>query len=344
MSVMLQDNSGKWYEDSRSYDQLNEGEKDEANQWGRGSSGGSSGGGGGGGGGSDEDKIREFARLTSGFSVKELEEKKRQFDAELVFRREEMERIGIPRVQIEQQLADMRKEQEAWARGHAERTFRFEQDMARAGLSMDVLKYAAQLSGPQDWIKAARFNRGVAGAAQAGVPFLQNLLGNIQTAVGGNANDPGFNNERTIQGTFAAMGAGGGAPAQPAPQVGWLNQVAAGSGGSTLQAANAVTGGAQPGMVYAGGTPNFDESTGQYITPPTPIQPVVNPEQAAAENMVRRLYERGFQSFAPGVLESMSPTEQKMLMGAGADLGYDVDTEMDKHARSRILQRAALPS
>ena len=52
-----------------------------------------------------------FFQQTSGFSVKQLEEQKREFDAQLQWAREQMEKIGLPQLQIQQYLAQLQGQQ-----------------------------------------------------------------------------------------------------------------------------------------------------------------------------------------------------------------------------------------
>lgn len=71
-------------------------------------------GGGGGGGatsitpqaGSNQSDILNAFSAGSGFSIKQLDEQKREFDAQLAQAKEQMERIGIPQLAIQQRLAD----------------------------------------------------------------------------------------------------------------------------------------------------------------------------------------------------------------------------------------------
>src|SRR5215813_5641883 len=52
-----------------------------------------------------------FAALTSGVTDKELAQQKEEFEKQLAFAREQMEKLGIPQLQINQQLAQLQQRQ-----------------------------------------------------------------------------------------------------------------------------------------------------------------------------------------------------------------------------------------
>lgn len=141
---------------------------------------GSSGGGGGSSapaaaGGTDLGALRNFFGQTSGFSIKELNERARQFDAELEFNKQKWREGGLPEVEIER-------------RAQALKEWQAEQDVAlqeqklgldRGRLGLDYLSAAAQMGGPASVFQQADFLRG---ARQRGdVPgFLGSLANNTQ--------------------------------------------------------------------------------------------------------------------------------------------------------------------
>lgn len=118
--------------------------------------------------GYNEQDILNAFKEGSGFSIKDLEEKKRQFDAQLQFSRDQMEQIGIPELVIKQQLAKLEQDK------FAELT-----QQAHAAQAFDYLKFASTLSGPADYFQQADFFRGAQGQQQLPV-FLQALQKNVQ--------------------------------------------------------------------------------------------------------------------------------------------------------------------
>src|SRR5215467_14411189 len=62
-------------------------------------------------GGFDWSGLMRFAGLTSGVTDKELAQQKEEFEKQLAFAREQMEKLGIPQLQINQQLAQLQQRQ-----------------------------------------------------------------------------------------------------------------------------------------------------------------------------------------------------------------------------------------
>lgn len=109
----------------------------------------------------DMAKLQNFFGQTSGFSREELAEKKRQFDEQIAYYERQWQREGLPKLQIEQQKANLEVE-------------RF-----RSTTGLDYLKFASTLGGPADVFQQSDFYRG---AQQRGdVPlFLKSLQDNTQ--------------------------------------------------------------------------------------------------------------------------------------------------------------------
>lgn len=241
-------------------------------------SGGGDGGGGGGGGNGGLDPLEDFFQNTSGFAIKDLEERKRQFDQQLDFERQRLERLGLPELAIQQQLANLQEQE-----------FQFERAMALSNQGLDLLKFGATLRGPEDYFQSSDFMRGA--RERADVPlFLQQLQGNtgiqVMPGPGGEAPVP-----LTIQSLGGeATGTGGGPPAPvgaPAPAAAptynenaarqFYNQAAILQGANLTdeQIRRFTSNPAEDArsrvrqMVQASGDPSFDAALRQY-GPPQP--------------------------------------------------------------------------
>jgi hypothetical protein len=159
-------------------------------------SGGSSSGGGGGGGilqsaypgggGDGLDQARAFARETAGFSREELAQRADQFNKQMQLIEAQWEREGKPRLQIDQDLQQLRRwqaEQDIALQGRAldlqTEIQRGGLDLQRGQLGLSYLDTASKMGGPSDYFNSVDFFRG---ASQRGdVPvFLSSLANNTQ--------------------------------------------------------------------------------------------------------------------------------------------------------------------
>lgn len=154
-------------------------------------------GGGGGGGmpaqtapglGGSQQAILDAFKASSGFSLQDLAERKRQFDATLEWQKQMWANQGMPELQIRQQAQALAQQefeaQNAIAQQNlllAQRSQGFQEEMGRAGLGLDYLKTAASMGGPADVFQAADFTRGVAQSGNAPA-FLQALRNNTGLA------------------------------------------------------------------------------------------------------------------------------------------------------------------
>lgn len=117
-------------------------------------------------GSADLQAVIDAYKAASGFSIKELEEKKRQFDANLALKQQEWEREGLPMLVIAQRAADLK-----------EKEYQTQKSMAQANLGLGYLKAAAELRGPENYFQQAQFLRGA--SMQGNVPeFLRALQEN----------------------------------------------------------------------------------------------------------------------------------------------------------------------
>src|SRR5215471_8068482 len=128
--------------------------------------GGVGGGGGGGGGygpgGFDLGALAGAFNAAGTMSQKELDERKRKFDEDLAFRRQQMEQLQIPQVVINQQLAQLQQDE-----------FNFESQMARQQSSLqqaNVLGYYTPPDLSQSFVTGGPIYRpgGAAGGAGGG--------------------------------------------------------------------------------------------------------------------------------------------------------------------------------
>lgn len=207
------------------------------------------GGGGGGGGGSssgggDLSGLQAALAASSGLSIKQLDEQKREFDANLAWQQQMWQNQGLPQLAIQQRAQDLAEAQfqqtvqqaqfnqslQTRQQNLAEQVQLGQLSIAQAQqqladeiqhgqlavsqgqLGLDTLKTAASLSGPQNWIQAANFNRGV--AANSVLPgFVSDLLTGKSTAtMGGPAPGAQMSNPLSLQGIAGQMGAPGASP------------------------------------------------------------------------------------------------------------------------------------
>lgn len=113
------------------------------------------GGGGGSGYSQEEQDLINAYKDASGFKIRDLEERSRQFNENLKFERDRMERIGVPELQIKQQLA------------------RLQETQVKAEMGLAYLNTAASFAA-SDPFQLVNFIRGA--QQQGAVPmFLSNL-------------------------------------------------------------------------------------------------------------------------------------------------------------------------
>ena len=173
---------------------------------------------GGGGGGGDLDSLRRDIlagfQASSGMSVRELEERKRQFDEEMALKEREWEREGLPRLEIDRRLADARIQEIA-----------IQQEIARGNLGLDFVKTAASMGGPGDVFQMQDLLRGA--RSMADLPnWLTALKANTPMAAfqGQGAGTPLAQTPELLMQQLGGTGArpagalaAPGAPAVPAP-------------------------------------------------------------------------------------------------------------------------------
>jgi hypothetical protein len=130
---------------------------------------GQSSGGGGGGGGltADEQAQLNAFKNSSGFSIQQLAEQKRQFDEQLAWTKQMWEQQGMPQLQIQQQAAalaqqeyETQKQQAADNLALAQKAQAAQESQYKSTTGLDYLKTAASLGGPGDYFQSVAFNRG----------------------------------------------------------------------------------------------------------------------------------------------------------------------------------------
>jgi hypothetical protein len=135
---------------------------------------------------SDQDALREFFRQTAGFSREELAERARQFNEQMKLTEAQWEREGKPRLQIDQDLQQLRRwqaEQDIALQGRAldlqTEIQRGGLDLQRGQLGLSYLDAAAKMGGPASYYQQSDFLRGAARRGDTPV-FLNSLLSNTQ--------------------------------------------------------------------------------------------------------------------------------------------------------------------
>jgi hypothetical protein len=132
--------------------------------------------------GSDQAALREFFKQTAGFSREELAERARQFNEQMKLTEAQWEREGKPRLQIDQDLQQLRRwqaEQDIALQGRAldlqTEIQRGGLDLQRGQLGLSYLDAASKMGGPSDYFNSVDFFRG---ASQRGdVPVFLSALG-----------------------------------------------------------------------------------------------------------------------------------------------------------------------
>jgi len=143
---------------------------------------------------------------------KELDERKRQFDQNLAWTKQMWEQQGLPQLVIQQKAAQLQQDEFLFQQQMSQRQQALAEVTGIGGLglqqqqtALDALKTAASLGGPENFIQAANYARGV---QQTQVPaFMQNLVSGVgaPAATGG----IGLSAPQTFGGIAARLGGGG---------------------------------------------------------------------------------------------------------------------------------------
>jgi hypothetical protein len=299
---------------------------------------------------------------SSGFSIKQLEEQKREFDATQAWQREQMEKLGLPQLAIQQKLADLQQQQyqsqsalatrqQDWVENIGQQQQDLAKqvqmgnlDVSRQGLGLDVLKTAASLSGPANWIQAANFARGV---SQSTLPaFVQQLLSGQSTAALSGPTPGSTGASPLTLGGLANQVTTGQVPGAPATAPAGA-AAAPNTAAGTVQAMGGDMGPTLPNATFQSGTTYSLPTTDKTATPAAgTTAPITSPGSAPASMdpasaSLYKLFSQGGQSLGAQSLEGLTSTEQQMLAGGGSALGFDANGFMDAYKRSRIGQTAA---
>jgi hypothetical protein len=290
----------------------------------------------------DLSAIRAGLQASSGLSIKQLDEQMREFDAQLDWQKQMWAQQGLPQLAIQQRAADLEQKKFEQLTAQVARQQDFTEEIGRrqaalaekaqtdanaiaqgqlgvsqgqlglgqSQLGLDTLKTAASLTGPESWVRAANYARGV---AQTNLPeFINRLLtGQSTNVLGGPAPGATMSAPNTLTGLANTLTAGG--------------QVAGGTTVPNRFTMDMPTAGAAPMQAGVGAIGSMGSDVGY------------------AANRLRALYAMGGQALAPGALEGLSPTEKSMFEGGGSDIGADVSGFENAYARSRIGQSAANP-
>lgn len=182
----------------------------------------------------DIDKLTGAFNLGGAMTQAELDERKRQFDQTLAWTKQMWEQQGLPQLVIQQKAAQLQQDefefekqqalrnqalQEAGVTGTyqgaptlAARGQAFQEALAAGGLNLqqqqaalDAIKTAAAMGGPENFVQAANYARGV---RATDVPvFMQSLLGGVGAPAA--MQGVGLSAPQTFAGTAARLGAGG---------------------------------------------------------------------------------------------------------------------------------------
>jgi hypothetical protein len=270
--------------------------------------------------------LANFAAQTAGVTDKQLAQQKAEFDAQLAFARDQMEKLGIPQLQINQQLAALQQKQ-----------FEFQMSQAIAGMTgqfqgqptMQALAQWAQLYGQNapptagQPTLAAQAQQAVLSGMYQGLPtetareFNANLaqqylttaaqlqgpqntfqLSNYLRGAQGNENVPTYLQSLASSLRLPTFQASGGVAPTPQTAAGLAQQLGGGQS-------------ATPGWDY-----------GQTL------------------GTIQQIMQQGAQALRPGALESLTPAElQAFGSGLGA-LGGSLPEFLRQYAQSRYGQQA----
>ncbi len=154
----------------------------------------------------------QFMAAQGTMTQKELDERKRQFDQNLAWTKQMWEQQGLPQLVIQQKAAQLQQDEFLFQQQMSQRQQALAEVTGIGGLglqqqqtALDALKTAASLGGPENFIQAANYARGV---QQTQVPaFMQNLVSGVgaPAATGG----IGLSAPQTFGGIAARLGGGG---------------------------------------------------------------------------------------------------------------------------------------
>ncbi len=154
----------------------------------------------------------QFMAAQGTMTQKELDERKRQFDQNLAWTKQMWEQQGLPQLVIQQKAAQLQQDEFNFQQQMSQRQQALAEVTGIGGLglqqqqtALDALKTAASLGGPENFIQAANYARGV---QQTQVPaFMQNLVSGVgaPAATGG----IGLSAPQTFGGIAARLGGGG---------------------------------------------------------------------------------------------------------------------------------------
>ena len=161
--------------------------------------------------GSSDALARAFG-LAGTMTQAELDERKRQFDQNLTWTKQMWEQQGLPQLVIQQKASQLAQDEFNFQQQMSQRQQALAEVTGIGGLglqqqqtALDALKTAASLGGPENFIQAANYARGV---QQTQVPaFMQNLVSGVgaPAATGG----IGLSAPQTFGGIAARLGGGG---------------------------------------------------------------------------------------------------------------------------------------
>lgn len=303
---------------------------------------GAGGGGGGGGGSSGSGDLSGYVaamQASSGFSIKQLEEQKREFDQTLEWQKQQWREQGLPELAIKQRAQDLEEAKfgelqraalvsetlQTRAQDLQEKVQTGQLDIAKAKqqldeivqkgqlgvsqgqLGLDTLKTAASLSGPENWIQASNFARGVQGNPNL-QGFVGQLLSGQSTATLGG---PQAGMQMSAPLSMGGMAAGMGVPQQPAFAV-------------------------QPGQGGVTPLPQVGPNAGQPMTPEQ-MQAAMMQRQQQMQQQVA-----GQQAFYPGAA-GQQPVQQPLGgAGAPADNWADIQARYQAYQQQMQGQQAAM--
>ena len=273
-------------------------------------------------------------------AVEELAEKKRQFDEQLAWEREQMEAIGIPELEIQQRLQTLKEEEFAW-----------EMEQAKANLGLQWVTQAAEYAASNPF-QLSDFLRGA--SSQEGVPeFIQALAENVGVSGFGATGEA---SEEAIRLGDVAGWLSGDTTTEPAegqPEESTDGErvytLPTGEGGGSAEERVAETspGSITTNVVSDDGTTSNAEVTAQSTTGDTSgmssYSDVLGYDTEAILKAIEAIYTQGAGALAPGTLEKMTEQE-RALLGQGIEYSYGDDAYpafLEVYKRTRPQQTAS---
>ncbi len=241
----------------------------------------------------------------NGITLKQLQQARELADKQLALQQRQLEQVGIPQIAIQARLADLQGEQADRMYELAVRQQNFAEEMGRR--QQDFNEEVGRGNLGLNYLTTAAKMGGpgdwiAAERFNAGAREVGQLPTWISTL---QRNAPGF----------AWAGPTGSPGPVQSPELLASKMTTAPAGSSALPA---------------------------WLIPDRGIKSTGNPATDRALLEADRIFQAGGGSFAPGVLESLDPTQMQMLGGAGDALGYDVSGFLNRWKRSRIGQQAAM--